>query len=131
MTTAADFTVTQEGGVLAAPTVAVVEHVGPQTVRVLLSDMIEPGAWTTVTHNSCGAITRVGYLPGDVNSDGTSAPVDILRLIDALNGVGDPRAIWSTDVDRSGIAGPPDILRVIDLLNGAGIYEMWLNRSLP
>lgn len=131
LSTAADFAVTQEGGVLAAPTVVALEHVGPQTVRLLLSDMIEPGAWTTVTHNSSGAITRVGYLPGDVNSDGTSAPADILKLIDALNGVGDPRAIWSTDVDRSGVAGPPDILRVIDLLNGAGVYQAWLNRSLP
>ncbi len=131
LTTAADFAVAQEGGVLAAPTVVALEHVGPQTVRVLLSDMIEPGAWTTVTHLSSGAITRVGYLPGDVNSDGTSAPADILKVIDALNGVGDPRAIWSTDVDRSGVAGPPDILRVIDLLNGAGVYQAWLNRSLP
>lgn len=131
LTTAADFVVAQEGGVLSAPTVVALEHVGPQTVRVLLSDMIEPGAWTTVTHNSSGAITRVGYLPGDVNSDGTSAPADILKLVDALNGVGDPRAIWSTDVDRSGVAGPPDILRVIDLLNGAGVYQAWLNRNLP
>jgi len=131
LTTAADFAVAQAGGVLAAPTVVALEHVGPQTVRVLLSDMIEPGAWTTVTHLSSGVVTRVGYLPGDVNSDETSAPADILRLVDALNGVGDPRAIWSIDVDHSGVPTPADILRVIDLLNGAGVYQAWLNRSLP
>ena len=61
-----------------------------------------------------------------------SAPSDILRIIDYINGVGtSPWGIYSEDVDRSNLLGPPDILRVIDLLNGAGVFDPWLNVPLP
>jgi hypothetical protein len=87
-------------------------------------------SWTTITHLASGSSVRLGYLPADVNGDGTSTPNDVLALIDVLNGVSS-RPIHSTDVDRSGVSGPSDILRAIDLLNGAGAYEVFNGISLP
>ena len=127
-----DFAVTQEGGVAPAPPVVAVLPVEGQerVVRVILGYKISAKAWTILTHVDSGTSVHLGYLPGDVNADGTSAPADILRVIDALNGVVE-LPIWSVDVDHSGEATPADILRVIDLLNGAGTYEPFLNATLP
>ncbi|MFQ5462942.1 MAG: hypothetical protein ACE5E5_09985 [Phycisphaerae bacterium] len=129
--TPADFTVTQVGGTGPAPGVLSVTIDGPDTVTVVLDAAIEVGAWTTIAHSAGAGSVTLGYLPGDVNADAVSAPSDILAVIDALNGVGPPRQIWSTDTDRSGVAGPEDILRVIDLLNGASAFEPFLDRTLP
>lgn len=91
---------------------------------------IPTGRWTTITHNASGSSVRLGYLPGDVNGDATSSPVDILAIIDNLNGL-TTLPSYSTDVDRSGVTNPADILRVIDLLNGAGAYDVWNGVTLP
>ena len=70
--------------------------------------------------------------PANVNGDGSATPVDILRLIDSLNGVFTPPwGIYSKDIDRSNAATPSDILREIDLLNGAGEFDPWNNVPLP
>ena len=126
-----DFTVTKEGGSLPPPGIVEIVPVESNVIQLVLSDMIEPGAWTIITHNSSGAGTAMGYLPADVGADGTSNSSDILTLIDALNGVGDPLPAWSTDTNRSGLPEPSDILRVIDLLNGADAYDPWNWVSLP
>lgn len=86
--------------------------------------------WTTITHVPSGASVRIGYLPGDVNGDGRSSPLDVLALIDSLNGVS-PRPLLSTDMDRSGVAQPADVLRLIDLLNGAFAFDVWNGAALP
>lgn len=125
-----DFEVTEEGGTGEAPAVASVEAIGEQTLRVIMTGIIEPGAWTTIRHTPSDTSVRLGFLPGDANGDGMSSPVDILALIDSLNGVVS-RPIWSTDIDRSGLATPADILRLIDLLNGAGVFYPWNGVSLP
>ncbi len=127
-----DFAVTQEGGVEPVPTVVEVLPVEGEdrVVRVTLDRAISVRAWTTITHTESDTSVCLGYLPGDVNADQTSVPADILRVIDALNGIID-LPIWSTDVDRSGEAGPPDILREIDLLNGADAYDTFLGATLP
>lgn len=124
-----DFTIDQDGAEGPPPTIVGIVH-DEDIVRVILGRKISPGAWTTITHVESGTSVRLGFLPADVNGDGTSSPADILSVIDALNGV-TVLPIWSTDVDRSGEAQPADILRVIDLLNGAGSYEPYLNVSLP
>ena len=59
-------------------------------------------------------------------------PLDILSLVDILNGIEDP--VWgdySTDIDRSGSLTPLDILALIDVLNGAGQLDAWNNTKLP
>lgn len=100
-------------------------------VTIYLDATIPLRSWTTLTHLPTGLSTRIGYLPADVNADGTSTPVDVLSLIDSLNGAICALPIWSTDVDRSMAPGPPDILRVIDLLNGASAYQRYLGVALP
>ena len=99
-------------------------------VVLTLSGPIVPGKWTRITHLSSGSSTRIGYLPGDVNGDRTSSPVDILKIIDHLNGVENYPSM-RTDIDRSGATNPADILRVIDLLNGADAFIVWNGATLP
>lgn len=97
------------------------------TVTLVFDRLISTGKWTCVAH---GETTRcLGSLPADVSADRTSAPADILYVIDCLNGVRTCE-MWQCDVDRSNVCAPPDILRVIDLLNGAGVYDPWLNVSM-
>ncbi len=98
------------------------------TVTLVFDRLISTGKWTCVTY--ADTTTCLGSLPGDVSAaDNTSAPADILYVIDCLNGVRTCE-MWQCDVDRSDMCGPPDILRVIDLLNGAGVYDPWLNVSM-
>jgi hypothetical protein len=125
-----DFRMDEIGGDDRAPQIASATFESPTELRAYFTDPIDPGAWTTIEHVTTGATMRLGYLPGDVNGDGTTSPVDILALIDALNGVTE-RPIWATDIDRSGVANPADILRLIDLLSGAGAFDVWNGAALP
>lgn len=126
-----DLSVTLEGSAGAAPTIDQINPLADDTVEVLFSSPIPPGAWTVITHQPSGTSVRVGYLPGDVNGDRMSSPVDILALIDSLNGVGPVLLISSTDMNRSGLAEPSDILRLVDLLNGADAFDVWNGATLP
>ena len=126
-----DFSTTQEGGALSAPAIVSAEQTGTNQLRITFDRPIEPKAWTTITYIVSGTSVRLGYLPGDVNGDRISAPVDILDLVDFLNGVGPSRPIWSSDIDRSGLAAPADILQVVDLLNGAGNFDDYNGAQLP
>lgn len=126
---AEEFSVVQEGGLTQAPNVAGVSPFNNE-LTIHLTHPISVGAWTSIIHNPSETFIRIGYLPADVNGDGSSTPTDILALIDSLNGV-TIRPHESTDINRSGIAEPSDILRVIDLLNGAGAFEVWNGASLP
>lgn len=118
------------------PSIVTVSIAG-NNATLTLNQPIPAGKWTRVTHTESGTSTRIGFLPGDVNNDRTASPVDVLRLIDRLNGVCAPPpppcnyAAYQTDADRSGATNPADILRVIDLLNGADAFEVWNLRTLP
>jgi subtilisin family serine protease len=127
--TADDFSVVTEGGAY-TPQISDVKLTGYDTVAVFLDSFIPTVAWTTIRHDFSGTGARLGYLPGDANGDRTSAPADILAVVDALNGVADLE-IWQTDVDRDGDTTEQDILRVIDLLNGMGGYDDYLDAMLP
>ena len=60
------------------------------------------------------------------------APVDILELIDNLNGVRVPALLLNQcDIDRSNLCAPADILSEIDLLNGANGWPVQNGKSLP
>jgi hypothetical protein len=124
-----DFQVTSTSGKPRAVT-AVQLDAGGTVATLTLSAPIMPGAWTDITFVPSSHTVRLGFLPADVNADGTSSPLDILALIDALNGL-TAAPPWSTDINRSAAAEPGDILRLIDLLNGAGEFEPWNGRSLP
>ena len=103
---------------------------GSNTGTLSLFPSINPGKWTCVYLRSDeNNKVCVGYLPGDADRDGTTAPADILAVIDDLNDV-IPGDIWEIDMDRDGTKAPADILRVIDLLNGAGQLQSWNGVSL-
>ena len=105
------------------------------TFTVHLARAITPGAVTKVSY-----VDRIGKAatgrftshPGNVNSAYLASPVDILYLVDILNGTREARwGRYSADCDHSGMIGPPDILCVIDLLNGAGAFDPWLDTTFP
>jgi len=121
-----DFSI--NSSVTESPTIVDVD-VNGSTVTLVLSEPIPVGQWTCITYNETGEQVCLGYLPGDVDEDGTAAAPDIMALVDALN-LRFPRLDHSTDLDRSGEPGAPDILREIDLLNGAGEFEEWRDRSI-
>lgn len=124
-----DFTVESEGSGT-TPGIDDVLPAGDEMVTVILDSSIPVLAWTTIRHDFSGTSARIGYLPTDVNGDGTSSPADILALVDALNGVIDLE-IWQTDIDRDGEPEPADILRMIWLLDGEGVYDVYLGATLP
>ncbi len=101
-----------------------------EDVTIVFDSIIPAGKWTRVARVSDGQDVCVGFLPGDVNNDRTASPVDILKLLDHLNGI-ETFDIVQTDIDRSGVTNPADVLRVIDLLNGADAFEVWNGRTLP
>ncbi len=115
------------------PTISSVTPNGNK-ITATLNRRITLQKWTCVTYHGPDPPGDqeicFGHLPADVSNDETSAPADILWLIDCLNGVRTCED-YQCDVDRSVMCGPPDILRVIDLLNGAEQYDQWLNESMP
>lgn len=126
------FCETNNGGLGANSITNVAE--GPAgTYTLTLARAITPGAVSRVTYLGPGG-GGVSYTshPANANGDSAANPVDILRLIDYLNGVlTPPWGLFSTDIDHSGAANPADILRLIDLLNGAGSLDPWNNTTLP
>jgi hypothetical protein len=103
---------------------------GDGTYTLTLLRPITPGEVTTLTYTDDGGGTTTGAFishPANVNGDGFANPVDILAMIDILNGVAaSPWGIHSSDIDHSGVAAPADILAVIDLLNHG-----WFGTALP
>jgi len=127
-----ELSIVEIGGDGTAPQIASIDYLDIRRIRVNLNEPIEPGAWTCVAHEPSGTRSCLGYLPGDVSGDGTSSPVDILKVIDGLNGVANPPlAAYQTDLDRSDQSNPADVLRLIDLLNGAGDFDPWNYANLP
>jgi hypothetical protein len=104
---------------------SVVNH-GDGSYTIALVRPIAAGEVGTLSYTSyTGATAVTGVFtshPADTDGDGTSAPADILAVIDSLNGVV-PLPDARGDVDRDGTQAPADILRVIDLLNGAAAFQ--------
>ena len=126
---ATDLSVTESGGTSPVPDVQSVTILDPNTVTIELDSVIEPGAWTCITHNASGQQTWLGYMPGDASQNGTSEPADIDALIALLNSGGGPD--HATDINRSEMANGQDLLRLVDVLNGAGDFTAWNGESLP
>ena len=121
--------------------VEVVAGVEPHSFSITLSRPITAGAWTTlqahVVSDSGVAVdpdpadrVELGFLPGDVDASLQSNALDVLALIDSLNGVA-PLPLVRSDINRSEQSEPSDVLRLIDLLNGANASRAWNGASLP
>jgi len=126
-----DIVVVQQGGVGASPVALDVVAEGDDSSSILLSRVISPRAWTTIRHEVSGAGARIGFLPADVNADRVSNESDVTALRMALDGLGEPRPIESTDIDRSALTAPADLLEAVDLLNGAGAFDAYFGATLP
>jgi subtilisin family serine protease len=100
-------------------------------VRLELEDIIPLGRWTTITHLPSGTSVRIGFLPGDVNGDAATDMSDLEALIDAAEGRGPERPLWSVDMDRSGKLTPADVIELIDMFNGAGDYDPHFGNRIP
>jgi hypothetical protein len=110
---------------------------------ITLARPITPGGVTQLTYTDDYLVQSIGTFtahPANVNSDGYSSPLDVLAIIDCLNGVDPtpgapnencPWGLYSSDIDHSGQFNPSDILREIDLLNGANAYDPWLAVPRP
>jgi len=125
----ADFTVGEENGAPPVPTVVDVVQLSPSSYQLMLSDILEPGAWTTVTHVPSASSTRIGFLPGDVNGNRISNAADVTALVAILNGA--DASEWSADIDHSGQLTAADLIALVDLLNGAQAFIDWEGFTLP
>lgn len=105
------------------------------TYTVSLFRPITAGAGTSITYTPTTGTPSIGCFkshPANINGDSTAAPVDILDLIDHLNGVRvPPLFVWQCDVDRSNSCLPADIITLIDMLNGANGFIVWNGTSRP
>ncbi len=126
-----DFLLERTGGTGDAPTIEALELINGNSVRVRLSQSIDPGTRWTLTHLASGDAVTIASLPGDVNADGHTGVADMAVLIDALVGADAALPLWSIDIDRSGAGAPSDLLRLIDLFAGAGDYLAYVGLSLP
>jgi hypothetical protein len=55
-------------------------------------------------------VTAALCVKGAIVTHGKADTVDILHLIDHLNGVFQPpMKVWQCDIDRSGVCGPADL----------------------
>jgi hypothetical protein len=112
--------------------VAVAVETRPGVYRITLSRAITAGGVTTIRYSGDGSFVSYVAHPANANGDGVANPVDILFMIDVLNGVSvPPHGAYSSDIDHSGVSNPSDILRLIDLLNGAGVFETWNGTPRP
>ena len=130
----ADFGVSEQGGDGSAPTVMAVEHLCGRLIAVELSGPMEPVTWTTITHSVSGSSMRLGYLPADAGSDGSSNANDIIEEVEHLNAGQRERVVtplWQCDIDRSGELTLNDLIVLIDLLNGAQGYDSYYQVELP
>jgi|CXWL01.1.fsa_nt_gi hypothetical protein len=115
---------------------SVVENpLAPGTYTVTLFRAITAGAGSSITYTpTAGAVSQGCFKshPANVNSDTGAAPVDILHLIDNLNGIRvPPLASWQCDLDRSNVCLPADIIAEIDMLNGVNGFIVWNGTSRP
>jgi V8-like Glu-specific endopeptidase len=112
--------------------IASVVDLGGGKYEMVLDHAIMAGGVTTIQYLGDGSFVEFTSHPANVDADTASSPVDILKIIDILNGVMlPPWGNYSCDVDRSNLCAPADILRVIDLLNGADAFDPWLGIRRP
>ncbi len=113
----------------AGPAVRSVRQVDATTFQLMLTRRVEPGAWTTFTHQTSETSFCLGYLPGDSNADATADADDVTYLTECIAGRTSCE-LWQCDMDRSGACDSADVDRLWDLLDGTAQFDSWMNRSL-
>ncbi len=105
---------------------------GSGVYRITLNRAIAMGAVTTIEYTGDGSFVQYTSHPANTNSDSAATPVDIIHLIDHLNGVRVPLlTVYQCDFNRSAVCNPTDIITLIDLLNGSGPWNPWNGTFRP
>jgi len=115
-------------------TVCIMEPVpGGDTYQIVLERPISAENWTTIEYAGGTGTIQYASLPANANGDNYANAIDMLDLLDCLNGQMNlcPYGVYSTDLDHSGAFTVADYLTLIDLLNGAGRIVVWNGRTLP
>ncbi len=148
-----DFSVT-ETGPGPAPTVTAVNKINDTTYEVVLSRIITLQQWTTVIANVVDGCDNpianlgdlgpgnaepdridIGFLPGDINQNGTVEPVDLTRMRQFIvnqsfhNSCAD---VLYFDTNRNGVAPEPvDLTRYRALILGGGAStQVWQTEGI-
>ena len=110
---------------------SVVYH-GSGVYQITLNRAIAMAAVTTIEYTGNGSFIQYTSHPANTNSDTAAGPVDIIHLIDHLNGIRvPPLTAYQCDFNRSNVCSPADIITLIDLLNGAGPFTVWNGTARP
>lgn len=99
------------------------------TLQLAGNNRLPAGAWTCFQHTQNGTRSCVGFLPGDVNADGTVSALDLVTLVDARNNVVS-LPLMQTDIDRTGALTTADVSRELDLLLGNQSYDAWFGHGI-
>jgi len=110
------------------PTIVSVSASG-RNATLQLSAPIDPGRWTCFSHTASNSRRCVGFLPGDVNQNGTVEPADETLLMQHLTNPNTPTAVC--DINRDGSCHADDKTRLENLFYGDFQYDFWLGRTLP
>ncbi len=112
------------------------------TIEIELGGVLPVQQFATITAdvedtegNAASRTVTYGFLPADVNQDGTVNPLDVLRFKQIVNGLLTPTegpVELFVDIDRSGTVSPLDLLVFKQLINGvANATQPWAGQSLP
>ena len=103
---------------------------GGSIVTLELYEVIPVQAWTAVIHCSKTSAC-MGYLPGDVDSNGISDADDIVAQRACLDDWGECNGRWSNDIDRDGDIDEDDMDRLIDLFDDEVYDPDWDGEEIP
>lgn len=106
------------------PSITALTHIGGNTLRITLSNIIDANRYTCVRHNLSDRLFCWGNLPGDVSNNAVADSDDTALLLEALSGlVVLPNG--AGDINRSGEIEPADLLELNALMEGCGAYDVW------
>jgi hypothetical protein len=115
-----------------------------QTVTINLDDHISVQEWTTLSVSAeaicddsltIDSSINIGYLPADVDQNGSVTPFDLLEFRQLVNDQIDPVAGVEedyVDTNRDGAITPFDLLSYRQLINGVSpATQAWNGATLP
>jgi hypothetical protein len=113
-----------------APTI---QSVAPSSrdMTLRLSGPISPGRWTCFTHTASNSKACLGFLPGDVNRNGTVDDADADTLEGWLANPPPGLSLDRCDINRDGVCNAADFTRLINLFDGDDEFDFWFGRTLP
>jgi hypothetical protein len=105
----------------------------PRKLRLTFNRPISFNRYTCVQYapndNPMGQQICIANLPGDVDNDRITRPIDMTRLVNCLSG-GASCPTRVCDIDRSLVCAGKDILRLADLENGAEQYPVFNQQAI-